>query len=87
MPAASASLRVQLTSCPDTLHVHPLPATAVGVPTEVPGVFGVTYEELKIVGGTGNYDGAHGELRVFGAADLQRGETVFRYEGEICFRS
>src|SRR5688572_17000823 len=27
----SASLRVQLTSWPDTLHVHPSPAAAVGV--------------------------------------------------------
>jgi hypothetical protein len=63
------------------------PATAVGVPTNVPGVFGVTYDEIRIVGGTGKYDGSHGALRVFGAADLQRGETVFRYQGEICFQS
>jgi hypothetical protein len=63
------------------------PATAVGVPTSVPGVFGVTYDEVKIVGGTGKYDGSHGALRVFGAADLQRGETVFWYQGEICFQS
>ena len=62
-------------------------ATAVGVPTNVPGVFGVTYDEVRIVGGTGKYDGAHGALRVFGAADPQRGETVFRYQGEICFQS
>ena len=87
-PGNATTFRVQhqwITEAGETLLFEP--ATAVGVPTEVPGVFGVTYEELKIVGGTGNYDGAHGELRVFGAADLQRGETVFRYEGEICFRS
>jgi hypothetical protein len=86
-PDNATTFRVQhqwTTEAGETLAFEP--ADAVGVPTQAPGVFGVTYEELKLVGGTGKYDGARGELRVFGAADLQRGETVFRYEGEVCFR-
>jgi hypothetical protein len=62
------------------------PATAVAVPTNVPGVFGVTYDEVRIVGGTGKYDGSHGAVSVFGAVDLLHGRTVFRYQGEICFQ-
>jgi hypothetical protein len=87
-PGSATTFRVQhqwVTEAGETLAFEP--ADAVGVPAQAPGVFGVTYEEVELVGGTGKYDGARGQLRVFGAADLQRGETVFRYEGEVCFRS
>lgn len=87
-PGSATTFRVQhqwATASGMTLLFDP--ATAVGVPTEVPGVLGITYEDLKLVGGTGAYSGAYGTLRVFGAADLERGETVFRYTGEICLPS
>jgi len=50
-PGNATTFRVQhqwITEAGETLLFEP--ATAVGVPTEVPGVFGVTYEEVKIVG-------------------------------------
>jgi hypothetical protein len=63
-------------------------AQAVGVPLgpHAPGVLGVTFERMELSGRTGRFEGARGELKIFGAADLNRGETVFRYRGEICFK-
>ena len=62
------------------------PAQAVASPI-APGVFGVTYDQIKVTGGTGKFEGAKGVLTAFGAADLGRGETVFRYSGQICFKA
>jgi hypothetical protein len=60
------------------------PATAVASPF-APGVLGVTYDQIRVTGGTGKFDGANGVLTAFGAADLGHGQTVFRYRGQICF--
>jgi hypothetical protein len=38
------------------------------------------------LGGTGRFDRATGALSAFGAADLGRGQTVFRYSGEVCLK-
>lgn len=87
-PGNATTFHVQhhwITEAGETLMLEP--ADAVGLPTNPPGVFSVTYDEIRIVGGTGKYDGAHGALRAFGTVDLQRGKTVFRWEGEICFQS
>lgn len=62
------------------------PAQAVASPI-APGVFGVTYDQIKVTGGTGKFEGAKGVLTAFGAADLGHGETVFRYSGQICFKA
>src|SRR5690349_20812863 len=56
-------------------------ATAVASPI-APGVFGVTYDQIRVTGGTGKFDGARGALTAFGAADLGHGQTVFRYSGQ-----
>jgi hypothetical protein len=47
-------------------------------------VYGVTFEPLRITGGTGRFQGASGELNTFGSADLGSGRTAFRYTGRVC---
>jgi hypothetical protein len=47
-------------------------------------VYGVTFQPLRITGGTGRYQGASGVLSVFGSADLGSGRTAFRYTGKVC---
>ena len=41
-------------------------------------------ETLYIVGGTGRFDGASGQLSVSGILDSQTGKNVFLYEGTVC---
>jgi hypothetical protein len=38
-----------------------------------------------ITGGTGRFAGASGTLAVFGAIDLNHGQLILRYQGEVCF--
>jgi hypothetical protein len=47
-------------------------------------VYGVTFEPLRITGGTGRFEGARGVLHTFGSADLGSGRTAFRYTGTVC---
>lgn len=49
------------------------------------GVFHATYKSISILGGTGKFKNARGFTNSVGSADLKRGETVFRYRGEVCF--
>jgi len=52
------------------------------------GIFGATAPSpLFLTGGTGRFERATGALAAFGAADLTRGQTVFRYSGEVCLKS
>jgi hypothetical protein len=46
--------------------------------------YGVTFQPLRITGGTGRFQGASGVLNVFGSADLGSGRTAFRYTGTVC---
>jgi hypothetical protein len=62
------------------------PATAMATPI-AGNIFGVTYDHINVTGGSGKFDGATGVLTAFGAADFGRGQTVFRYSGEICFKA
>ena len=71
----------------DVILSEPSPAVAIPLGPHAPGVYGVTYEGMKLGGGTGRFEGSAGELKIIGAADLTRGETVFRYQGEICFKA
>lgn len=41
---------------------------------------------MKIMGGTGRFDGAKGTVFAFGAADLKLGQITLRYTGTVCFR-
>ncbi len=60
-------------------------ATAEATPISE-GIYHVAYQPQPIVGGTGRFTGATGEIDYHGSADLTKGETVFRYLGEICTR-
>jgi hypothetical protein len=46
--------------------------------------FAVISYPAHIIGGTGKFAGATGDLTNIGEADLQAG-TVFRYSGQVCF--
>ena len=46
--------------------------------------FAVISYPVRIIGGTGQFAGATGNLSNIGEADLQAG-TVFRYSGQVCF--
>ncbi|MCM3902632.1 MAG: dirigent protein [Pyrinomonadaceae bacterium] len=48
------------------------------------GIYYVAFQPQLIVGGTGKFTGASGQIISRGSVDLTRGETVFRYFGEIC---
>jgi hypothetical protein len=47
----------------------------------------VYYEEVRITGGTGKFDGASGRTITHGSADFVNGHTVFRYRGEITLKA
>jgi hypothetical protein len=70
----------------DTILFDPVHVLAVPI---APGIFGATsLEPLKVLGGTGKFEGAGGALTAIGGAELHpdgAGETVFRYRGEVCF--
>ena len=53
-------------------------------PTSVSGL-AAAKETIKIIGGTGRFDGATGTLSFFGAID--GGEVTLRYDGTVCFKS
>lgn len=48
--------------------------------------FAVVSYPAHIIGGTGKFAGATGNVTNIGEADLQSG-TAFRYSGEVCFAS
>jgi hypothetical protein len=62
-------------------------ADAVLFPTPIPGLYAASYTQgVKIIGGTGRFDHATGNLTTtYGAVDLTKGEVVLRYEGKVCF--
>lgn len=71
----------------DTVRFDPVEILAVPI---APGVFGaVALQSLRVVGGTGRFEGADGALTsINGGVQLHPdggGETVFRYRGEVCF--
>jgi hypothetical protein len=66
----------------DTIALSVAKATATMV---APGLFAIVSYPLKIVGGTGRFNGATGRLDSIGEVDLNAGRTVFRYTGKVCF--
>ena len=53
-----------------------------------PLLYSAAYEKgIKIIGGTGKFDGATGLLKAWGAVDLGAGEVAGRYRAEICFKA
>jgi hypothetical protein len=64
-------------------------AEATLFPTPIPGLYAGSYiKGIKIIGGTGRFENATGNLtNTYGAVDLPKGQVVLRYEGHVCFAS
>lgn len=60
------------------------PATATSVQVAA-GLFAITNYSLHISNGTGKFAGATGDLHLIGEVNLNTGQTVFRYTGQVCF--
>jgi hypothetical protein len=58
-------------------------STAEGTPVGE-GVYHVSFKPQLIVGGSGRFADASGQIVSRGSADLTTGETIFRYSGQIC---
>ena len=73
----------------DTLFMEEAVVTAYpGKSPSQPLLYSAVYENgVKVIGGTGRFEGARGLIKGWGAADLGAGEVVGRYEGTICFKS
>ena len=80
-----------MTQCLSTKtgHVHKAffdDADLTAYPTGLSGVVLADYVKgVNITGGTGALDGAMGNVSVFGAIDLNKGELTLRYAGTVCF--
>ncbi len=61
-------------------------AEATLFPTSVPGLYAGSYlNGVKIIGGTGRFVNATGNLTsTYGAVDLPKGQVILRYEGHVC---
>lgn len=66
-------------------HIISKPAEAIAIPSAEPGVLSLTFANMELVGMTGRFEGATGSLKLFGGANLVRGEVVVRYRGQICY--
>jgi len=68
----------------DTIFLQEADVTAF--PTPIPGLFAASYiDGIKVLGGTGRFVGATGNIKVFGAVDLKQDQLTLRYQGQICF--
>ena len=61
-------------------------ADATLFPTPISGLFAASYlQGVKIIGGTGRFENATGNLTsTYGAVDLTKGQVVLRYQGQVC---
>lgn len=74
-----------VTDSGDTLFFADADATAFA--TAQSGLVALDYVDgVNIVGGTGRFDHASGNIAFFGAADLTQGHIVLRYQGQLCLR-
>ena len=86
------TLKVQhfwVTETGDTLFAQAAEITAYpGTSPSQPPLYSFVYEQgVKLVGGTGKFDGATGTLKCWGGVDLGAGEVVGRYSGKVCFKA
>ena len=75
-----------VTEAGDTIFFSPVTEVATPLnPTNL-HIFGLTLPQpIQVTGGTGRFEGATGSISAFGALDFGHGETVFRYNGQVCF--
>jgi hypothetical protein len=71
-----------VTESGDTLAFDPATATTTQVAT---GLYAVVSYPVHLMGGTGRYAHARGNLNFIGEADLNSGQLVLRYSGQLCF--
>jgi len=86
------TLKVQhfwVTETGDTLFAQEAEVTAYpSTSPSQPLVYSFVYEQgVKLIGGTGKFDGATGLLKAWGGIDLDAGEVVGRYAGTVCFKA
>lgn len=59
-----------------------------GASPSQPLLYSFVYEKgIKILGGTGKFDGATGLIKAWGGIDLGAGEVAGRYSGSVCFKA
>jgi hypothetical protein len=89
MPIALKVRHFWVTETGDTLFTKDAVVTAYpGTSPTQPLLYSFVYEQgIELVGGTGKFDGAKGLLKAWGAIDLEAGEVVGRYAGEICYKA
>lgn len=74
-----------VTEAGDTITFADADASAFTTP--VSGLSAASYENgAQITGGTGRFTNASGKLALFGAVDLDHGQIVLRYSGQVCFQ-
>jgi hypothetical protein len=75
-----------VTDAGDTIYLQDAIATAfqVGAFSGVYAVAGNSYT-VNIIGGTGRFAGATGQLSTSGVLDTNQGKVILRYQGTICF--
>ena len=83
-PAAPTQLSYVGSSVITTKHGDLLFGEDTGVLYLLPGGTADFVSVVHVVGGTGKYAGASGEIVATGVLDFVSGEAVGRYEGEIC---
>ncbi len=71
-----------VTESGETLIIDQTDATSVQV---AQGLFAITHYAPHISNGTGKFAGATGDLNLIGEVNLNAGQTVFRYTGQVCF--
>lgn len=75
-----------VTEAGDTILLADADAIAYPVPG-TPGLFAGVYPKgVDIIGGTGRFAGASGNIASWGAVDQNTGQIVLRYQGTIYFK-
>jgi hypothetical protein len=70
-----------VTESGDTLSFDPATATTTSVGT---GLYAVVTYPVHLTGGTGKFQGVTGDFNNIGEVDLNSGELVLRYSGQLC---
>ena len=70
-----------VTESGDTLSFDPATATTTFVG---PGLYAVVTYPVHLTGGTGKFAGVTGDFNNIGEADLNSGQLVVRYSGQLC---
>jgi hypothetical protein len=71
-----------VTESGDTLSFDPATATTISVAS---GLYAVVTYPVHLTGGTGKFAGVTGDFSNIGEVDLNSGQLVLRYSGQICF--